>query len=596
VAAGASVIHQLWAWGRPYLPHYGAGCALLVLTNGLGVWIPWLLRDAVRAIERGAALRVVAGLVLAMAAVAGVQAVVRTASRLVLLGASRKVVHDVRNAFFDRLQQMGPAFYDSRRIGDLMSRGVNDTGLIQSVYGPGVLNLLNTAIVYVAVLVLLLRIDATLTLIALSLYPPLFLGVKRISRRVHARSLAVAERLADLSDRAQESISGIQQVKIHAQEQREVERFARLGEAYRRGNLSMATARGAMVSLIGVVSGLTALVVLYFGGRFVVERRIDFGDFVAFNAYLGLLVGPTIALGFIVNIFERGAGATRRIAELLGDAAGAPAEGGPEAADTDARPLAADIEIRGLSFRYPALAPGAAPASGSRAALHDIHLGIPQGSRVAVVGPVGSGKSTLANLIAGLYPAPPGTLFVGGEDVAAVSPKRLRLTVGYVPQEAFLFSRSLRENIALGGVDATDEALERAVDLAHLRGDVEALPRGLDTLVGERGVTLSGGQRQRATLARALVGERRIVILDDSLSSVDAEAEQAILEALNSGGRERTLILITHRLTALHEMDRIVVLDAGRVVEQGTHDELLAKQGLYATLARRHRLERRLAP
>jgi ATP-binding cassette subfamily B protein len=571
-------------WARPYRRSYAAGLLWLIATNALALGIPWLLRGAVHDLTAGTTASRLAAWAGGMIGLALAQAWVRTFSRLLILGASRRIAFDVREAFFAKLLALDATFYDRQRTGDLMSRGVNDLQLLQSFYGPGLLNALNTAIVYVGVLALMLALDVPLTLVALALFPLLYWAVNRLSKKVYARSLGVQEQLAAISDRTQENLSGIQQVKIYAQEEKEIARFRELSHAFRLKQLSLARVRGAMVSLIGIFTGMGTVLVLFVGGLHVIRGRISLGDFVAFNAYLAQLAWPTIALGWIVNVFQRAAGAMRRLDDVL---TSVPAIEPPGEAVSGVRPIDGDLEIRGLTFAY--------EGATERAALTDVHLMIPKGARVAIVGAVGSGKSTLAHLIAKIYPAPQGTLFVGGEDIASVPVERVRSGVGFVPQEAFLFSRSLRDNVGFGLPSAQNAQIEAAVHEARLDGDLPALPDGLATVVGERGYTLSGGQRQRATLARALATDPNILVLDDALSSVDADTERAILDALAVERRGRTLILISHRLSTLSAVDRIVVLAAGRVVEDGTHDALLAKNGVYARLFDKSRIEERLA-
>ncbi len=570
-------------WARPYRSKYVAGLAWLIATNILALGIPWLLRGAVQDLTAGTNAWRLASFAGGMIGLAIVQAWARTVSRLLILGASRKIAFDVREAFFAKLLSLDAAFYDRQRTGDLMSRGVNDLQLLQAFFGPGLLNALNTAIVYVGVLCVMLRLDVPLTLVALFWFPLLYLCVNRLSKKVYARSLAVQEQLAAISDRTQENLSGIQQVKIYAQEDQEIARFRELCDALRRKQLALARVRGAMVSLIGVFAGLGTLLVLFVGGLHVIRGRISLGDFVAFNAYLAQLAWPTIALGWIVNLFQRASGAMRRLDEIMKST---PTVAPPTPGAQGERPIDGDLTVRGLTFAYE----GAA----DRPALTDVSLSIAKGSRVAIVGAVGSGKSTFAHLLAKIYPPPPGTMFAGGEDLAHVPVLRVRAGLAFVPQEAFLFSRSLAENVAFGLPAGGEKAIREAVRAARLDTDLPSLPDGLDTIVGERGFTLSGGQRQRATLARALAVDPNILVLDDALSSVDADTERMILDALAVERRGRTLILITHRLSTLRAVDRIVVLAGGRVVEDGTHDALLARNGVYARLFLRARMEERL--
>jgi len=439
-----------------------------------------------------------------------------------------------------------------------------------------------TALAFVGTLTAMWLIDPWLTVYALAPFPFLVLVAKRFIHQVEMRSTEVQEQLGVLSAKIQENLGGMPVVRAYTVEAREIADFGRLNDEYLRRSLRLARVQALSVPLMGLVSGIGGLIVLWLGGKAVVDQRITLGAFVAFNAYLAHLAWPTIALGWTLSSIKRGLASMRRIAEILDTRAPADEVRG-EAAAAPLLP-AGPIEFRDLTFSYGDRGP----------ALEGVSFRVPQGGLVAVVGPTGSGKSTLGLLLCRLFEPPRGTVFVGGVDVGLVSRHRLRRSVGYVPQEAFLFSRSLRDNVLFAGA-AGPEHLRGAAAAAGLGEEVEAFPDGWDTVVGERGLTLSGGQRQRAALARALAGAPPYLVLDDVLASVDAAKEWEILRSLRAAVTGRTTLLITHRLRAAQEADAIVVLDGGRVVETGTHAELLSAGGAYARLWRVQQLEDELA-
>jgi ATP-binding cassette subfamily B protein len=576
-----SPARRLWAYLERYRGRYAIGILCLIAATGISLCIPWTIKNAIDALGHagGASLPRYVVIILLLAAANGAA---RMGSRFAMLGAGQWVERDVRDDLFAHLLTMPPAFYHAHRVGDLMSRASSDISAVRQLAGFGTVMMSGTALAFVGTLTAMWLIDPWLTVYALAPFPFLVLVAKRFIHQVEMRSTEVQEQLGVLSAKIQENLGGMPVVRAYTVEAREIADFGRLNDEYLRRSLRLARVQALSVPLMGLVSGIGGLIVLWLGGKAVVDQRITLGAFVAFNAYLAHLAWPTIALGWTLSSIKRGLASMRRIAEILDTRAPADEVRG-EAAAAPLLP-AGPIEFRDLTFSYGDRGP----------ALEGVSFRVPQGGLVAVVGPTGSGKSTLGLLLCRLFEPPRGTVFVGGVDVGRVSRHRLRRSVGYVPQEAFLFSRSLRDNVLFAGA-AGPEHLRGAAAAAGLGEEVEAFPDGWDTVVGERGLTLSGGQRQRAAMARALAGAPPYLVLDDVLASVDAAKEWEILRSLRAAVTGRTTLLITHRLRAAQEADAIVVLDEGRVVETGTHAELVSAGGAYARLWRVQQLEDELA-
>jgi ATP-binding cassette, subfamily B, multidrug efflux pump len=607
----------------PYLLRYRlrylGGAVCLLLATLLSVSIPWTVKRAVDALERDGAAAHLGPFVLLILALAAAHGVARLGSRFAILGAGQWVEHDLRTALYARLLTLPPAFYHAHRTGDLMSRASNDISTLRALAGFGGVMLIGTLFAFAGTLGAMWMIDPWLTLFAMAPFPGLVVIAKRFNHDAEARSTAVQEQLGALSAKAQENLTGMAVVRAYTMEEREIAEFARLNAEYRTRNLALARIQSVSWPLMGLVSGVGALIVLWLGGKAVVDGRITLGSFVAFNGYLAQLAWPTVALGWTLASIQRGLAAMQRVTEILDSrphessgterlsaewgSAGAisgppqmkknaseePPKLLPGSPDPDRGEAAllpnGPVEFRGLTFAY----------DDRGAVLRDVSFVVPEGSVVAVVGPTGSGKSTLGTLLCRLYEPPRGTVWVGGRDVLDLPLGPLRRSVGYVPQESFLFSRPLRDNVRLADEHAGPERLEEVARTAGLADDLGALPAGWGTVVGERGLTLSGGQRQRVALARALVADPPFLVLDDVLASVDAAKEWEITRALRAAASGRTTLLMTHRLKAAAEADRIVVLDEGRVVEQGRHLDLLAAGGLYARLWRVQQLEDELA-
>ena len=560
---------------RPELGGVAGGALCLAATNALALAIPWLIKsaiDALRTLPAAAAHRVVVREAALIILFAVLQALIRTWSRILIFNAGRNIEYSLRRDLFAHLTSLDAAFYRGHPTGDVMSRMTNDLGSVRMLFGPGILNLFNTAFVYVTTLTLLLKLSPRLTLLALVPYPALLAGARLASRRMYKAGRAIQEQLGTLSSAIQEDLAGIAVIKHYTLEPVRDAKFRELNDEYLGRSLTLVRARGVLMPLFAGLGGLGTLIVLFFGGREVIDGRLTVGGLVAFNAYLVALSWPTVALGWIIGIWQRGIASWARVRELL-DTTPAVAEPALPAAGPLGPP---SIEVRDLTV-----------AIDGRKILDGVSFSLPAGATLAVVGPTGSGKTTLVDAIVRMQDVAPGAVEVAGRDVTRIPLGDLRRLVGYAPQDAFLFSATVAENVGFGLHEGADPARVRsAAEAAGLAPDIAVLPEGYETLVGERGITLSGGQRQRVALARALAADPRILILDDSLSSVDAQTEREILTRLRPILAGRTSIVISHRVAAVKDADRILVLDRGRVAEQGTHAALLASGGLYASLYR----------
>jgi len=566
---------------------YALGGLCLFATASLVMVIPGLTQRAIDAIDLeaapGDAVGTVTRYAAAIVALAVVQALVRTWSRTLIFNTGRDIEYDLRNDLFRHLETLPQSYYQRQRTGDLMSRLVNDLGSVRLMLGPGILTIINTPVYCLYAFTLMLLMDWRLTLAAIVPFPILLWVVKHYSHRMMEAMVRTQARLADMSAFAQENLAGIHVVKSYVREEARTAQFAELNEIYKDQSLEVARLRGRVFPFIRIVSSLGILIVLYYGGVLVVRGDLTLGQLVAFMAYLHILAWPIMALGWMISIYQRGKAALQRLGEIL-DIVPAIRNAERPALVTSMR---GEIRFEGVDFGY------AAPGNG-HAILKDVNLVIPAGRRLGIIGRTGSGKSTLAMLIARMFDVSGGRVTVDGIDVRDWDLKTLRANIGFVPQDPFLFSQSIERNIEFANDDITPSDLMRLVETAGLDTDLAEFPQGLQTEIGERGVTLSGGQKQRLTLARAIARDPRILILDDSLSSVDASTERRILDSLEDVMRDRTSIVISHRVSSVRGADQIAVVDEGSIVELGTHAELLARGGLYAELHQRQRLTEEL--
>ncbi len=553
-----------------------AGGVLIIIANLIILVPPLLLQQAIDSLnqhEDAAALTRYALLIIGLGIIAGV---FQFASRYVINSVSRHIEYEMRGDLFKHFQQLDLAYFQQRKIGDLVARATNDLSAVRMMLGPGISNLCNTTVALTVTAIAMFSIDGQLTLYSLTVMPLLSVFFFAVGRVIRVRFRQVQDQFGEVSARAQENFSGIRVVKAYAQEPHELAVFNTVNEEYVRRSISFARIDSLLWPAMYFLSGLAVAILLWRGGIDVIEGRITLGTLVRFNTYLAALAWPMIALGWTVNLLQQGAASTARIQEVR---TAVPVIRDTEATDPDAAPTHGEIEFRHVALAYQDVE-----------VLHDINLHVPAGSSLGIVGPTGAGKSSLVSGLARVFDVSGGAILIDGEDIRSIPLVKLRTAIGYVPQDNFLFSLSIKENVGFGLEELDEQQLEYALDISQLGKDIIDFPQGTQTLLGERGVTLSGGQKQRTGIARAVAKNPLILILDDAMSSVDTNTEASILRGLRKVMEGRTSVVISHRISTVKDLDQIVVLDDGRIVERGSHEQLLALDGLYADMYRQQLL------
>ncbi len=589
-------LSPLFPYLRKYRATYAIGAVCVLFNNGIWILFPLVIRRAIDDLNHGFDRHKLLTYSLLLLAIAGAKAIFQFLTRWIMIGVSREIEFDLRNDLFAHLERLSYGFYQRTRTGDIMARATNDLNAVRMLLGPGIMYTANTVVFTAGALVFMLSISPWLTLFAFAPLPVFSVIVQHFGRRIHERFERIQAMFSDISARAQENFSGARLIRAYVQEEAEIENFERDNTEYIGRSLKLVRLMGMLWPTLETLLGVAIVIVLFVGGREVLLHRITVGSFVAFNTYMVQLTWPIIALGWVINIFQRGTASMGRIHNIMSEQPEITDAGVPKA-DIPSE-IFGDVEFRNLSFRYgTALLSqerGNGRSHGDEEVLRNVSLRVPAGTSLAIVGPTGSGKSTLVSLIPRIYDAAPASVLIDGRPIQEFPLALLRRNIGFVPQETFLFSDTIRENIAFGAEDATLEQVRQAAEAASIGAEIESFPDGYNTLVGERGLTLSGGQKQRTAIARALMRNPRILILDDALASVDTHTEDRILNQLREIMQGRTTIFISHRVSTVRNADRIAVLHEGEIVEYGTHDELIERNGYYTDLYNKQLLEEEL--
>ena len=604
---------------RKYRATYVIGALCVLCNNGIWILFPLVIKKAIDDLNLGVTRHKLLTYALLLLAISGTKAIFQYLTRWILIGVSREIEFDLRNDLFAHLERLSYSFYQRTRTGDIMARATNDLNAVRMLVGPGIMYTANTIVFTAGALAFMLWISPWLTLFAFAPLPIISIVIQYFGRLIHERFERIQAMFSDISARAQENFSGARLIRAYVQEEAEIELFERDNSEYIARSLKLVRLMGMLWPTLETLLGIAIVIVLFVGGREVLLHRITVGSFVAFNTYMVQLTWPIIALGWVINLFQRGTASMGRIhnimseqPEIADDSAsdGVILSGAPAAHFDDSQgrgergvegplpesEISGDIEFRNLSFRYGRTlrSPENLGVQTDEPVLRSINLHVPAGTSLAIVGPTGSGKSTLVSLIPRIYDAEPGSVLIDGRPIREFPLAVLRRNIGFVPQETFLFSDTIRANIAFGAATATDEEVRRAAAAANIAAEIESFPEGYKTLVGERGLTLSGGQKQRTAIARAIIRNPRILILDDALASVDTQTEDRILNHLREIMKGRTTIFISHRVSTVRNADRIAVLHDGEIVEHGTHEELLDRNGYYTELYNKQLLEEEL--